>query len=80
MTVLLWFDLHIKGAFTVGLITILTLFKDTLSCPLSMIELLGGEHYENPFKYNSPLPLKPLLPNQSLFSQSSQHLLVINWA
>lgn len=50
------FDLHIKGAFIFGLITILTLLKDTLSNPISISQLLGEEHYEHPFKYNSLPP------------------------
>lgn len=58
LTALLSFDLHIKGAFIFGLITIVTLLKDTLSNPISITQLLRGEHYEQPFKYNAfhPLP------------------------
>lgn len=48
---------------------ILTLLKDTPSNPLSISQLLGGEHYEQPFNSPHPLPRQaapppppPLLP------------------
>lgn len=66
-TALLSFDPNIKGAFIYRLITILTLLKDTLPNPISISQLLGGEHYEQPFKYKPPrLPAEPTHPGDGL--------------
>ncbi len=77
---LLSLHLHIKGAFIFGLITILTLFKDTPSNPISISQLLVGEHYDSHLTPPIPFLVKPLLFHHHLFSQSIQHLLVMDWA